>query len=133
MLFVCDAAYSTDVKTMPPQLSGGQLPLDAIFAKSQLDQLVADAWLQSEWGPSVLWELGTCALSRAAGHLHAFAYCFEGSLLSAGSASWWQMRGCSVSGVVEWFECPSDRGDPEACKLQHPGSWYGTQGCVDTW
>jgi hypothetical protein len=41
--------YSTDVKTMPPQLSGGQLPLDAIFAKSQLDQLVAEAWLQSEW------------------------------------------------------------------------------------
>lgn len=34
---------------MPPQLSGGQLPLDSIFAKSQLDQLVADAWLQSEW------------------------------------------------------------------------------------
>jgi hypothetical protein len=32
-----------------PQLSGGQLPLDSIFAKSQLDQLVADAWLQSEW------------------------------------------------------------------------------------
>jgi hypothetical protein len=34
---------------MPPQLSGGQLPLDSIFAKSQLDQLVAEAWLQSEW------------------------------------------------------------------------------------
>lgn len=35
---------------MPPQLSGGQLPLDSIFAKSQLDQLVAEAWLQSKWG-----------------------------------------------------------------------------------
>lgn len=43
------AVYRHEVRTMPPQLSGGQLPLDSIFAKSQLDQLVADAWLQSEW------------------------------------------------------------------------------------
>lgn len=40
--------YRQEVKTLPPQLAGGQLPLDSIFAKSQLDQLVADAWLQSE-------------------------------------------------------------------------------------
>lgn len=40
--------YRHEVKTMPPQLTGGQLPLDSIFAKSQLDQLVAEAWLLSE-------------------------------------------------------------------------------------
>lgn len=33
---------------MPPQLTGGLMPLESIFAKSELDQLVAEAWLLSE-------------------------------------------------------------------------------------
>jgi hypothetical protein len=46
---------------MPPQLSGGQLPLDSIFAKSQLDQLVANAWLQSEWhSEETEWSSAVC-------------------------------------------------------------------------
>jgi hypothetical protein len=33
-----------------PTLPAGVLPLQKIFAKSQLDNMVAEAWLQSELG-----------------------------------------------------------------------------------
>lgn len=51
------AEYRTEVDKALPQVPGGQLPLDSIFAKSQLDQLVADAWLQSEWKQRTLQRL----------------------------------------------------------------------------